>query len=119
MGIQYHEHCTNKNSESKKQTNKKQQKKKHEKYVLRKYHKSKDMKMFAQRTSEKIIIIILLIWEFFTSALVGLPLEFEWQQVSSSLQDSSQYSVLSLLILWFLILLINLSILWGLFQVLH
>ena len=32
-------------------------------------------------------------WEFFTSALVdGLSLEFEWQQISSSLQDYSQYS---------------------------
>ena len=32
-------------------------------------------------------------WEFFTSALVdGLSLEFEWQQVSSSIQDSSLYS---------------------------
>ena len=31
--------------------------------------------------------------EFSTSALAdGLLLEFEWQQVSSSLQDSSQYS---------------------------
>ena len=31
--------------------------------------------------------------EFFTSAPAdGHPLEFEWQQVSSSLQDSSQYS---------------------------
>ena len=31
--------------------------------------------------------------ELFTSALAdGLSLEFEWQQVSSSLQDSSQYS---------------------------
>ena len=31
--------------------------------------------------------------EFFTSALAdGISLEFEWQQVSSSLQDSSQYS---------------------------
>ena len=31
--------------------------------------------------------------EFFTSVLAdGLSLEFEWQQVSSSLQDSSQYS---------------------------
>ena len=40
-----------------------------------------------------IIIIILLLWEFFTPALAdGFPLEFEWQQVSSSLQDSSQYS---------------------------
>ena len=32
-------------------------------------------------------------WEFFPPALDdGLSLEFEWQQVSSSLQDSSQYS---------------------------
>ena len=31
--------------------------------------------------------------EFFTLALAnGFSLEFEWQQVSSSLQDSSQYS---------------------------
>ena len=31
--------------------------------------------------------------EFFTSVLAdGLSLEFEWQQVSSGLQDSSQYS---------------------------
>ena len=31
--------------------------------------------------------------DFFTSALAeGLSLEFEWQQVSSSLLDSSQYS---------------------------
>ena len=39
-----------------------------------------------------IIIIIYSLWVF-TSALVdGLSLKFEWQQVSSSLQDSSQYS---------------------------
>ena len=32
-------------------------------------------------------------WEIFTSASVdGLSLEIEWKQVSSSLQDSSQYS---------------------------
>ena len=32
-------------------------------------------------------------WEFFTSVLAdGLSLEFEWQQDSESLQDSSQYS---------------------------
>ena len=38
-------------------------------------------------------IIIFLFWEFFTPVLAdGLSLEFEWQQVSSSLQDSSQYS---------------------------
>ena len=45
-----------------------------------------------------IIIIIIIIYslEFFTSALAdGLSLEFEWQQVSSSLQDFSQYSGLS------------------------
>ena len=31
--------------------------------------------------------------EFFTSVLAdGFSLEFEWQQVSSSLQDTSQYS---------------------------
>ena len=39
------------------------------------------------------IIIIILIWEFFTSAFADdFPLESEWQQVSSSLQDFSQYS---------------------------
>ena len=39
-----------------------------------------------------IIIIITIIWEFFTPALFyGFPLESEWQQVSSSLQDSSLY----------------------------
>ena len=38
------------------------------------------------------ITFILLIREFFILALAdGFPLEFEWQQVSSSLQDSSQY----------------------------
>ena len=42
-----------------------------------------------------IIIIIIIIYslEFFTSALAnGFLLESEWQQVSSSLEDSSQYS---------------------------
>ena len=40
-----------------------------------------------------IIIIIIYSFEFFTSALAdGLSVELEWQQVSSSLQDSSQYS---------------------------
>ena len=39
------------------------------------------------------LIIILLLWKLFTPASANdLPLEFEWQQVSSSLQDSSQYS---------------------------
>ena len=38
-------------------------------------------------------IIILLLWEFFTPASAdGLSLEFKWQQVSLSLQDSSHYS---------------------------
>ena len=42
-----------------------------------------------------IIIIIIIIYslEFYTSGLAdGLSLGFEWQQVSSSLQDFSQYS---------------------------
>ena len=39
------------------------------------------------------MIIILLFWEFFTPTFAdGFPRESEWQQVSSSLQDSSQYS---------------------------
>ena len=42
------------------------------------------------------IIIILLIWEFFTPKLADdFPLETEWEQVSSSFQISSQYSVQS------------------------
>ena len=44
--------------------------------------------------SSIIIIIIILLWEFFTPASAdGLSLEFERQQVSTSLQDSSRYSV--------------------------
>ena len=40
-----------------------------------------------------IIIIIQFLLKFFTSALAdGLSLSCKWQQVSSSLQDSSQYS---------------------------
>ena len=40
-----------------------------------------------------LIIIIIIPWEFFPSVLVdGLSLEFEWQQVSSSILDTSQYS---------------------------
>ena len=39
------------------------------------------------------MINLLLLLEFFTSALAdGFSLEFEFQQVFSSLQDSSQYS---------------------------
>ena len=40
-----------------------------------------------------ITIIIIQSLEFFKSVLTdGISLEFEWQQVSSSLPDSSQYS---------------------------
>ena len=40
-----------------------------------------------------IITIIWLFWVFFAPSLAdGFSLEFEWQQVSSSLLDSSQYS---------------------------
>ena len=40
-----------------------------------------------------LIIIIITPPEFFTSVLAdGFSMEFEWQQVSSSIQDSSQYS---------------------------
>ena len=40
-----------------------------------------------------IIIIILLLEEIFIAALADVfSLEFEWQQVSSYVQDSSQYS---------------------------
>ena len=40
-----------------------------------------------------IIVIIIIPLEFLTSVLAdGFSVEFEWQQVSSSLQDSSQYS---------------------------
>ena len=40
-----------------------------------------------------IIFIISLLWEFFTPTLAdGFSPEFEWQQVSLSPQDSSQYS---------------------------
>ena len=43
--------------------------------------------------TENVHIIIIYSLEFFTSALAGgFSLESEWQQVSSSLQDSSQYS---------------------------
>ena len=38
-----------------------------------------------------IIIIILLFWEIFTPEL-AYGFSFEWQQVFSSFQDSSQYS---------------------------
>ena len=53
---------------------------------------------FAYHVIDRFISITTLLllftpWEFFTRVLAdGLSLEFEWQQVSSSLQDSSQYS---------------------------
>ena len=48
---------------------------------------------FLSHVQVIIIIIIIILVEFFTSTLAdGISLEFEWQQVSSSLQDSSQYS---------------------------
>ena len=40
-----------------------------------------------------IIIIIIIPWKVFTSVLAdGFSLGFEWQQVSSSLQDTSHFS---------------------------
>ena len=40
-----------------------------------------------------LLLLLFFIWEIFTSVLPdGFQLESEWQQVSSSLQDSSQYS---------------------------
>ena len=49
--------------------------------------------MLLFRWSTLVFFIIIIIGEFFTPALTDvLSLEFEWQQVSSSLQESSQYS---------------------------
>ena len=68
-----------------------------EDYTLEKYV----CKLFASRKIvwnydglQIIIIIIIIIYsDFFISVLAdGLSLEFQWQQVSSSLQDASQYS---------------------------
>ena len=58
---------------------------------------SRDSKIDNFASSLFLLIIIrsglFTLLEFFTSVLVdGFSLEFEWQQVSSSLQDSSQYS---------------------------
>ena len=40
-----------------------------------------------------LVLLLFTPWQFFTSVLAdGLSLEFEWQQVSTSPQDSSQYS---------------------------
>ena len=39
------------------------------------------------------LLLVFTPWEFFISVLAdGLSLEFEWEQVSSNLQESSQYS---------------------------
>ena len=52
--------------------------------------------IFQFPSKVKLLIIIIIIvdtLDFFTSVSPdGLSLEFEWQQVSSSRQDSSQYS---------------------------
>ena len=43
-----------------------------------------------------VLLLLFTHWEFFTPVLAdGLSQEFEWQQVSSNLQDSFQYSVCS------------------------
>ena len=48
---------------------------------------------FANRSMSSMYIIIIYSLEFFISAWAdGISLEFEWQQASWSLQDSSQYS---------------------------
>ena len=40
-----------------------------------------------------VLLLLLLLFEFFIPALVdSFSLDFEWQQVSSSLQESFQYS---------------------------
>ena len=45
------------------------------------------------KTIDESTLLLFTPLEFFTSVLAdGFSLEFEWQQVSSSLQDSSQYS---------------------------
>ena len=59
-----------------------------------------NLEFFVVDTTLKYYVFILLLFtplEFFTSAFAGgLSLEFEWQQASSSTQDSSQYSGRSL-----------------------
>ena len=67
------------------------------------YHRHIHVPLFFQFSSKVLVllslfasfqfIIILLFWERFPSALAdGFPLESEWQQISLSLKDSSQYS---------------------------
>ena len=65
------------------------------------------------------LFISLLFWEFFTKTLAdGFSLEFEWQQVSSGLLDSSRYSSRSQQCCRLDGLYIS-SILWRLYQELH
>ena len=53
---------------------------------------SKKIMHFASRICNRLLLLFTPL-EFFTSVLAdGFSLEFEWQQVSSSLQDSSPYS---------------------------
>ena len=49
--------------------------------------------LWEYQTQICLLLLLYTLLEFFTSALTnGFTLEFEWQQVSSSLQDSSQDS---------------------------
>ena len=49
--------------------------------------------VFSYSLIDNVIYMLFTHWEFFTSVLAdGLLLEFEWEQVSSSLLDFSQYS---------------------------
>ena len=81
------------------------------------------LKSFCQNFLQAHPIIILILWQFFTSMLVNdFSLKFEWQQVFSSFQDSSQYTWRS--VVWMAptypptsSLPVPLPILWGLCQV--
>ena len=49
--------------------------------------------LFVSQNPRVLLLLSLLLESFFTSTLAdSLLLEFEWQQVSTSLQDSSRYS---------------------------
>ena len=77
-----------------------------------------------KRITLKKNFFILLFCELFTPALaVDIPLEFEWENVSSRLQDSAQYSVLIMLYFgWFLLVFlfpfprVPLPIFWWLYR---
>ena len=57
------------------------------------YLTTKSKKIQENRAENYYLFIIITLWDFFISALAdGLLHEIEWQKVSSSLQDSSQYS---------------------------